>query len=249
MKHPKANKHRPFHTLSRKKRGNAGIRLKGDILRTRNLYGGRFTSHLFLEDMGEDGPRCQWFDFLFLGHDKFTIWNAYICTTWVSFWEKTGDIAWDRAVALLSEEEQEEEFRLEFEPASYDAWGRVLTYTLPERNRTWPQFGDMTWRDYHEKLEREIIEHEPPAVYESFTTDSTYAYGTGLHIVVDENVIDKSAIERAIDRFFAAGQTDWQSAEPVPRERLPFVNQTDALHEGKVWTLGLPVRDTGRLRL
>lgn len=241
-------KYRPFHVLSRRARGEGGIRLKADILRTRNLYGGRFTSHLWLEEPGENPACSQWFDFLFLGSDKYTIWNAYICTARVAFWDKVGDLARERAWELLSPEEQEEESRLDFEPASYDVWGRVKTYTLVDHHQPRPQFGGLMYRDYCEQLEREIIEREPPVVYESFELDRSYAYGTGLYIVADEDGIDRAAIERAIDKFMEVGQTNWRAPNPVPRERLPYVGHTDALKEGKVWTLGLPVRDTGRIR-
>ena len=240
--------HRPFHTLSRRKRGNAGIHLKAKILHTRSLYGGRFTSHLWLEEPGENPVRSQWFDFLFLGSDKYTIWNAYVCTARMAFWDKVGDMARERGRKLLSPEEQEEEFRLDFEPASRDAWGRVTTYTLVDHHRPRAQFGGLTYRDYCQQLEREIIEREPPAVYESFDQDRSYAYGTGLHIIVDADGIDRTTIERVIDKFVEIGQTNWRAANPVPRERLPFVSHLDALARGEVWTLGLPIRDTGNIR-
>lgn len=246
--HHKVHMYRPFHTLSRRKRGNAGIRLKAKILRTRNLYGGCFTSHLWLEEPGESPARSQWFDFLFLGSDKYTIWNATVCTARMAFWDKAGDLAGERARALLSLEEQEEEFRMDFEPASYDAWGRATTYTLVDHHHPRPQFGGLTYWDYRQQLEREIIEWEPPAVCESFELDRSYAYGTGLHIVVDAEGIDRVTIERLIDRFMEIGQTNWRAADPVPRERLPYVSHSDALQEGKVWTLGLPIRDTSGIR-
>lgn len=65
--HRKVAMRRPFHTLSRRERGNAGIRLKAKIMRTRSLYGGHFTSHLWLEEPEESPARCQWFDFFVFG--------------------------------------------------------------------------------------------------------------------------------------------------------------------------------------
>jgi hypothetical protein len=72
----------------------------------------------------------QWFDFLFLGSDKFTVWNAYICTARLNFWEKITDIARERAHELLSPEEREEEFKWDFVPASRNKLGQILTYTV-----------------------------------------------------------------------------------------------------------------------
>lgn len=149
---------------------------------------------------------------------------------------------------LLSPEEQEEEFRMDFEPASRDVWGRVTTWTSVDHHHPRLQFGGLTYWDYCRQLEREIIEREPPVVYESFELDRSYAYGTGLHLVVDAEGFDRVTIERVIDRFMEIGQTNWRAADPVPRERLPYVSQTDALEEGKVWTLGLPIRDTSGIR-
>ena len=43
------------------------------------------------------------------------------------------------------------------------------------------------------------------------------------------DVINRAALEHAILRFREIGETDWQATNPVPRERLPFVSQKEAL--------------------
>ncbi len=69
--------------------------------------------------------------------------------------------------------------------------------------------------------EAQIIRDAPPIVHESFRVDRRYESGIGLHIVIDIERIDRTGIEAAIDRFFAVGETEWQSPLPVPRDRLP----------------------------
>jgi hypothetical protein len=93
-------------------------------------------------------------------------------------------------------------------------------------------------------VESEIVRSEPPAIHESFEIDRSYAYGIGLQIVLDVDVIDRPAIESAIARFREIGEVGWQSPNPVTCERLPKVSQKEALAEVEYPTvlLGLPVR-------
>lgn len=74
--------------------------------------------------------------------------------------------------------------------------------------------------------EAQIICDAPPVVHESFRVDRRYESGVGLHIVSDIERIDRVGIEAAIDRFFAVGETDWQSPLPVPRDRLPIAGNS-----------------------
>ena len=236
-------KHRPFESLSRKKRGNAVVRLRQRILRDKHVFGGMFTSHLILNEPGRPPLYNQWFDFIFLGKDKFTLWNAFICTAQASFWDSIEDIARERATTLLSPEEQEKEFNFESEPDAFDAWGKPTMYRMIFRDYTYPQFNGKTYRDYCRELEREIISFEPPAVYESFKLDHSYGYCIGLHIVIEAEEITRSVIEQAIARFRELGETNWQALSPVPRDRLPLKIEYDSLAEVERWSPGLCVRE------
>ena len=93
-------------------------------------------------------------------------------------------------------------------------------------------------------LETAIIRDEPPVIYESFKLDRSYAYGIGLRIVQDVEVINQAAIEAAIDRFLAIGETDWVSSKAVPRDHLPLVREREALAsvDYPPVQLGIPVR-------
>lgn len=54
-------------------------------------------------------------------------------------------------------------------------------------------------------------------------------YGIGLYIVLDVDVIDRTAIEQVIANFRKMEEIDWQAANSVPRERFPIVSEKDAL--------------------
>lgn len=80
----------PFTSLPRHKRNGAFIKLKGEIKRETESYGGMFTSPLVLDESRES----QWFDFYFLGLDKFTIWNATIITAKQALQDAAEDMAY-----------------------------------------------------------------------------------------------------------------------------------------------------------
>ena len=48
-----------------------------------------------------------------------------------------------------------------------------------------------------------------PAPFKRFGVDRNYAYGIGLHAVVDAANLDTEVIERTITRFRAVGENSW----------------------------------------
>lgn len=235
MKITRHKSHPHFVDLPRHKRGDAVIALKGQMRKYAKDYGGRFTSHLVLDEPDRPDLYNQWFDFYFPGRDKFTIWNASIITAKKDFWAKVSDLAYARASAMLSPQEMAEDSKLDFEPADRSSTGKILTYKLRERRTMrFEQFGGLTFMEYWDKLQAEIARNEPPQVFESFKTDRGYRYGIGLHIVVDTQVINRASIEAAMDRFFALGEVDWTASEPVARDRLPAESQREAFDSLRV---------------
>ena len=220
----------PFITLPRHKRGNEVISLKDRIRHDAEKYGGMFTSRLVLDEPGRPDVYNQWFDFYFPGHDRFTIWNASIVTARKAFGDATHDLAHTRAASALTLEERVADAKLEFEPAEFSKTGKVTAYRLVQcEQKRYEQFDGLTFSEQWEKLESEIVRNEPPIIYESFRLNRSYAYGAGLHIVLDVDVINQAALEQAIVKFRAMGETNWQATNPVPRERLPFVSEKEAL--------------------
>ncbi|KAB2785438.1 hypothetical protein ACRS7F_24505 [Brucella anthropi] len=73
---------RPFISLPYRKRRDAFIRWRWRILLDTPIYGGQFTSQLQLDEQDEGS---DWFDFLFVGSDGQTVWNAFIITARAAF--------------------------------------------------------------------------------------------------------------------------------------------------------------------
>lgn len=100
-------------------------------------------------------------------------------------------------------------------------------------------FTDLTYNEYQDKLVEEIIQHEPPATFESFTPDSSYCYGLGLNIVIHLDEINPTTINEAIRRFREVGEINWRATEAVPRAEVPFGNANAAFSRIR-WELNTP---------
>ena len=220
---------RPFVTLSNRKRASAVIKLRNKIRMRRHIFGGRFIGDSDI--VNPDRPvlyQQEGFAY-FPGTDKRVLWNAHIITARKAFWDEVGSIAFDRVWAVTPKEEKERDIFEDFEPVSFNAWGQTTAYRMRERNETYEAFGGLTREEYKGKLEKEIVANESPEIFESFAIDRSYEYGIGLKVVVDAEQIDREIVELVIDRFLAVGETDWRAESPVPRNRLPFKTEMDAL--------------------
>lgn len=78
---------RPFVSLPYRKRRDAFIRWRWRILKDTPIYGGLFTSQLQLDEQDDSS---DWFDFLFVGSDGQTVWNASILTAKAAFLDADG---------------------------------------------------------------------------------------------------------------------------------------------------------------
>jgi hypothetical protein len=218
----------PFAELARRLRRNLYVSLRWTITQEADKYGGKFTTDLVLDEPGRPRLYKQSFDFYFLGNDGVTIWNAAASTAIDAFWSKTSQLALDRAFSLLSDEQQKQE-GLEWEGPFRNKDGEKYYRGAERAAQTYDCFGGLTLREYKEKTELEIIENEPPAIYESFETDPSYEYGIGLQAIVLADEINREVIDSTIDRFRQVGEVDWQSEQPVSREVLPFETEETAL--------------------
>jgi hypothetical protein len=220
---------RPFVTRSNRERASAVIKLRNKIRMQRHIFGGRFIGDSDIVNPDRPILYQQEAFVYFPGTDKRVLWNAYIITARKAFWNAIDSLASDRVWAVTPKEEKERDIFEDFEPVSFNAWGQATAYRMRERNEAHEAFGGLTRREYKAKLEKEIIANEPPEIYESFSTDDEYEYGIGLKVVVDAEQIDREIVELVIDRFLAAGETDWRAESPVSRDRLPFETEMDAL--------------------
>lgn len=220
---------RPFVTLSPRKRANAVVRLRNRIRMQNPLLGRRFWGGAEFIEPGRPWQYNQETQVYFCGTGRRVYWNAYIYTARKKFWEKVSELAREKARAMLSKEEQKQEFTITSVPIKYDTWGYPTLFEWVEKTYTYPQFGGLTYGEYEAKIEAEIIADEPPEVYESFKIDQQFEAGIGLYVVIDADCLTREVVERVIDRFFALGEADWQSDTPIPRDRLPHETEMEFL--------------------
>jgi hypothetical protein len=217
--------------LSHRKRRDNYIRLRQKIRNDTSVYGGLFTSHQILNEPGRPALYNQWADITFLGSDGLTIWNTEIITAARYFWDTVEEMAHTRAWEMLTQEEQAFEAEMNFEPIR--SGGKKMYRLVTKPKQLYEKFGGLTYHDYQNKLVEEIIQDEPPEIFESFTTDRSYCYGTGLNIVIHTDEINQVSIEDAIRRFREAGETDWRADEPVRRSELPIESANAAFNRVK----------------
>ena len=206
----RTRKHLPFVELPRHKRRNAVIQLGWKI--ANQAEGCPFwTDHLLVDP--EDPQRLHhWIDVYFLGADRFTLWNATIVTLQLSQQDALHDRSFKLAYAQLSAEEIKREFAIETisVPRTRPGQMRSRQWKQPPK-QCYPQFEGRTFHEECERLEAHLLTTDPPDIRESFVADRGYAYGVGLHAVVNEPTLDRAAVERCIQRFRDLGERDWSS--------------------------------------
>jgi hypothetical protein len=173
-----------------------------------------------LDDPDECFPCGQWADFVFLGLDGTTIWNATIQTCSMRFWDMAENEALETAEKLSPQEDTDERHDGFFAARKVVRNGMILYEQIPQEPKTYEYFNNKTWFEFICATEDELCKTRNYPVCEEFEIRRDYAYGVGLVMTVDEAVIDTAAIERAILRFQLNSESDWCS-EPIARDRLP----------------------------
>jgi hypothetical protein len=243
MKHGRRT---PFCNLSKTKRRAEWYKTRREIENDRDRFQSRFTSLYYLNEPGcpeckgchdydvcVPGTQacCQSHDFNFLGKQKHEVWSAEMITARREFWDTVNNMAFERAWAMLSREEQDKDVENsmgEDIPCMWDHNGKVLLYENKENPPIiFPQFGGLSFYDYTVQLEREIVEKEPPEIYECLELDYSCTWGLGLKIILDVSIITVPLVMQTIDRFFEMGQKPWKSEMPVARDSLPIQAEID----------------------
>jgi hypothetical protein len=221
MKHTK--KFTPFSKLSRHKRRDLYIQLRGRIQRTASEYGQNFTSNLILNEPDRPSFYNQWFDLYFLGLDGVTIWNTTLITANQAYWDAISDLAFEESYRLYPSNPSEYDIDTIFIPVYHPTTGKKLHYVMREPKKH-PALNGMTRyqfvEEYSSKLIHEDMGNTAP-IFESFHSDRTYRYGNGLHAVIDAPEINLHTIETMIATFRSLGERDWKSSTPVDCSRLP----------------------------
>jgi hypothetical protein len=210
-KRSRQRKHLPFATLPLHQRRSAVVQIGWRIASQKDAQASRifWTDHL-LDDPDAPGRIHRWVDVVFVGKDRFTLWNAEFITTAMAVDDAISERAFQAAYALLSADEVEREFAIEtvLVPAKRPGQPRMHRW-VRRPDRLYPQFEGRSFRQECDRLEAHYRATELPIIGVSFTIDRSYAYGMGLHAVVAESNLDRAAIERTIARFRVVGECDW----------------------------------------
>lgn len=202
--------------------------MKHRILFEKSIYSPLFTSNLVMDEPGRPQEYNQWFDFYFLGKDKFTVYCGLIVTAQKKLWELCEETAFDRIDAMLTEEEHNERRKSPmFVPASFSDTGKATSFVLKRNEKKYENFGNRTYYEMLSHIEKQIIENEYIPVKESFKLDRKFQSSIGVYIVVDAEFITKEVIEKSIARFKEVSYSDWESADPVPYEHLQRIPEMD----------------------
>jgi hypothetical protein len=215
---------KPFSQLPKHKRKDGVFYLKKDIEKYKTIFGGEFSSYLMPDD--EPDFNAQWFPIFFLGTNPYTFWNAKIETAKSVFAEEVDTLAYKQIRSMLTDEEYAKEF--ESIAPLFDKKIKEFLYVSKEAIQ-YEKFGGLTYSEKLEKLKLEIIENNPPKVYEIFQHNYNYQSGIGLHIIANVDGINRAVIKEIIGKFRSIGEINWKSSQVVPLENLvPIIkNQFD----------------------
>jgi hypothetical protein len=221
-------RYKKFINLSKKIRKDKVFQLKNKIKNCKENCSSKFYTHLMLAEPDRNPEFNQWFDIYFPSKKrKDIIWNACITTTRQELWDTVSNMAFEEESNILTLEERINSIKMVSKPASYDKKGKILTYSVEFITPTFEKLGGLTSIEYRENLEREIISTKPPKVYEYFKIQKNYAYGIGLHMVIDVPYLTKENMEEAVEKFFSIGERNWISKTSASEDNLIFQIKKD----------------------
>lgn len=196
-----ARKYKAFTSLSRRQRRAKVQRIKNLIHRERERCGGLYYDDGITPVSMIGG--WTWSDIAFLGNTPDVYWNATIITVADQVESLISSMAFDEASAMLSEQQQETEFKLEF-TEHFNEEGVLDGYrAVPSEPLTYPQFGGLTFAEYADKREKEIARDNPPAGTPGYSILTGYRSGIGLEIIVDAPELSREVINAALRSFLA----------------------------------------------
>lgn len=201
---------RSFVSLPRHRRRSLVIRLQSCMLRNAHYTGSTlFDSHQLLIDPEEPNRLHSWVDVEFPGLDRFTLWNAAFITTEMAKSDLASEQAYDQINARLAAANETYESRWTSHLIPRKRAGEQRMYRMelaPEKH--YECLDGQTYSQAREALEQALMQSLPTPP-ERFDIDRKYAYGIGLHAVVNVATLDAAAIEQTIVRFRALGETNW----------------------------------------
>jgi hypothetical protein len=203
----------PFSSLPRHRRRSKVIQLQARMLRHAGYTGSvLFDSHHLLIDPDEPERIHEWVDIVFPGMDRFTLWKAEFITTQLAKRDLARHQAHEQITARLAQADLEYESGWTTKLIPRKRPGEMRMYSVefaPEKR--YEVLNGQTYRAACDALEEQLMQSLPTPP-ESFKIDRGYAYGIGLHAVVNVTTLDAAAIEQTIARFCALGERDWEAA-------------------------------------
>ena len=201
---------RPLVSLPRHRRRSLVIRLQSRMLRNAHYTGSTlFDSDHLLINPEEPNRLHSWVDIVFPGLDRFTLWNAAFITTEMAKSDLASEQAYDQINARLAAANETDETRWTTHLIPRKRAGEQRMYRMefaPEKH--YDCLDGQTYLQAREALEKTLMVSLPTQP-ERFDIDRKYAYGIGLHAVVDVATLDAVAIEQTIVRFRALGEKSW----------------------------------------
>jgi hypothetical protein len=219
----KSKKPKPFCQLPKHKRKDYVFYLKNNIKKYKSIFGGEFSSYLMPDD--EEDFNAQSFPVCFLGTDPYTFWNANIGTAKSAFADELDSLVYKQVRPMLTDEEFEASFSIRLQPTEEKRTFTVINQDPMKHEK----FGGLTYEEKCEQLRLEIIENNPPKIYEIFEHDYKYQSGIGLRIIANVDGINRAIIRELIEKFRSLGEANWKSSQAIPVENLtPIIkNQFD----------------------
>jgi hypothetical protein len=170
-----------------------------------------FDSDHLLIDPQEPNRLHRWVDVVFPGLDRFTLWNAAFITTDMAKSALASERAYEQINARLAAANETYETRWTTHLIPCKRAGEQRMYRMafaPEKH--YDCLDGQTYSQAREALEQSLM-LSLPTPPESFEIQRGYAYGIGLHAVVNVANLDATAIEHTIARFRALGETSWEA--------------------------------------
>lgn len=199
-----------FVSRPRHRRRALVIQLQGRMLRNAHYTGSAlFDSHQLLIDPEEPNRPHAWVDVVFPGLDRLTIWNAAFITTQMARSDLASSHVHEEISARLAAANETYESRLTWHLIPRKRPGEQRMYRMefaPEKHYDF--LDGQTFSQACEALEQTLVQSLPTPP-ERFEIDRNYAYGIGLHAVVNVGNFDAAAITQTIARFRALGEKAW----------------------------------------
>lgn len=187
-------------------------KLKADYIKIKNyITEAKATSNvLFFTDDTID-ENSQWADFFFLSGKEKTFWNAEIITTKLEHEECVHHAAMDELEKILGANwyDNHQHFNEIIDPVQNTiTWEPVELSPLPE-------LGNLTWREWLEKKEKELTDAKTISVCESIEIDKNYMFGRGLRIIKNVENISVDIINACIEEFIKGGEQAYLSKSKI----------------------------------